>query len=332
MLEHGGKLNRAAKHYDIPLNEWLDLSTGINPNGWPVPKSLPANRWTQLPQDDDGLMVVAQDYYQCESLLAVAGSQAAIQTLPKLRTHSRVGLLSPAYAEHAHAWQQVGHEVTTLEIEQISASLPDLDVLIIINPNNPTGQRFSAAQLLTWHETLSTDGGWLIVDEAFIDVTPECSLSHLCPKTGLIVLRSIGKFFGLAGLRTGFVLAPKELLLTLKEYLGPWPIAAMSRYITAQALADKQWQQQTRQSLLNQGGKLSQLLHKVGLSPQGDCSLFQWVQTDQAEDLHQKLAKMGILTRLFSQPASLRFGLPQSDHAWQRLQLALSTLAISRTA
>ncbi len=127
-------------------------------------------------------------------------------------------------------------------------------------------------------------------------------------------------------------MAEEELLLTLEEQLGPWPIAAMSRYITAQALADKQWQQQNRQSLISQGGKLNQLLHKVGLSPQGDCSLFQWVQTDQAEDLHQKLAKMGILTRLFSQPASLRFGLPQSDHDWQRLQLALSTLAISRTA
>ncbi|MDB2705462.1 threonine-phosphate decarboxylase CobD [Pseudomonadota bacterium] len=331
MLEHGGNLNSAAKHYNIPLNEWLDLSTGINPNGWLVPPSLPAVLWTQLPQDDDGLIAAAQDYYKCESLLAVAGSQAAIQTLPKCRPHSRVGLLSPAYAEHAHAWQQAGHEVITLDAEQITASLSGLDVLIIINPNNPTGQRFSALQLLKWHETLSAHGGWLIVDEAFIDVTPELSLSHLCPKNGLIVLRSIGKFFGLAGLRTGFVLASKELLLILKEQLGPWPIAAMSRYITSQALTDKQWQQQNRQLLISQGEKLTQLLHKVGLSPQGSCSLFQWVQTDQAEYLHQKLAKMGILTRLFSQPASLRFGLPQSDHDWQRLQSALSTLAISRT-
>jgi len=330
MLEHGGKLNHAAKQYGIPINDWLDLSTGINPNGWPVPTSLPAQLWSQLPQNDDGLIATAQDYYQCESLLAVAGSQAAIQTLPKLRSASRVGVLSPAYEEHAYAWQQAGHTIINLTPDTISATLADLDVLIIINPNNPTGHAFSAEELRDWHNILAAKGGWLIVDEAFIDVTPEQSLSYFCPQSGLIVLRSIGKFFGLAGLRTGFVLAEPTLLNKLAEQLGPWPIATMSRYITQQALADKSWQKQNRHQLIEQGKHLNHLLYKAGLSPQGSCSLFQWVNTSRAEYIHQHLAETGILTRLFTEPNSLRFGLPQSASDWQRLENTLSTLAISR--
>lgn len=331
MLEHGGSINNAAQHYGIPANQWLDLSTGINPNGWPVPNDLPASLWAQLPQDNDGLIATAHDYYQSDSLLTLAGSQAAIQTLPTLRSASHVGVLSPAYAEHAHAWQQAGHTVMELEAEHITASLAELDVLIIINPNNPTGQFFSPQQLLEWHQTLSAQGGWLIVDEAFIDVTPEQSLSYLCPKKGLIILRSIGKFFGLAGLRTGFILAEQSLLQALKERLGPWPIAAMSRYISKLALADEQWHHHTRHLLLSQGKQLKQVLGEAHLQPQGQCSLFQWVETAQAQQLHEQLAQSGILTRLFSHNSSLRFGLPQTDYDWQRLQLALSTLEVSST-
>ncbi len=325
MLEHGGKLNSAAQYYGIPLNEWLDLSTGINPNGWPIPTDLPAERWSQLPQDDDGLLAAAQSYYICDSLLAVAGSQAAIQTLPKLRTQSRVGVLSPAYAEHAHAWRQAEHQVIIVDTDTIQSTLATLDVLIIINPNNPTGQHFSPSQLLEWHLLLVKRGGWLIVDEAFMDVTPEFSLSSMCPKQGLIVLRSIGKFFGLAGLRTGFVLAEDSLLKKLAEQLGPWPIAAMSRYLTERALLDTQWQIQSRVNLLKQGEQLFKLLQQAGLSPQGSSSLFKWVQISSAQAIHNRLAQMGILTRLFSQPASLRFGLPKTIQDWQRLESALAT-------
>jgi cobalamin biosynthetic protein CobC len=329
MLEHGGNIDVASQKYNIEPADWLDLSTGINPNGWPVPDSLPNSVWSALPIQNDGLLAAAQHYYQCNNLLAVAGSQAAIQSLPHLRKHCRVGVLTPAYAEHAHAWQQAGHTVIEVDSSTIDEIIVDLDVLIIINPNNPTTQLFSPIQLLAWHKQLSLNNGWLIVDEAFMDVTPEYSVLDHCPLEGLIVLRSIGKFFGLAGLRVGFVFSSPLLLNGLADLLGPWPIAQASRHISQLALSDSEWQQHQRWSLSQSSQRLNELLTRYNLPPTGQCSLFQWVCTPMAASYHQQLAQHGILTRLFTRPSSLRFGLPNSEDDWRRLAQTLETITIS---
>lgn len=324
MLEHGGRLHSAASRYGIPLADWIDLSTGINPNGWPVPQ-LPAKVWQRLPEDDDELLDAARQYYQNSSLLPVAGSQAAIQTLPLLRGPSRVGVLQPAYAEHAAGWRRAGHQLFVVDEHQIDAKLDQLDVLIIINPNNPTGRLWPRQQLLAWHQRLSHRGGWLIVDEAFIDViADEYSLSSLPVRQGLIVLRSVGKFFGLAGIRCGFVIAEPAVLNTLQERLGPWAISYPGRYVAALALSDRPWQLATAESLKRQGLRLFQLLAASGWHPAGGCALFQWIKTDQAPALHERLARQGILTRLFDEPSSLRFGLPAHEAGWRRLEQAMA--------
>lgn len=325
MLEHGGRLLAAAKKYAIPLADWLDLSTGINPNAWPVP-AIPVSCWQRLPEADDGLLNAARQYYQCENLLAVAGSQAAIQTLPLLRLRSKVGVLSPAYAEHAACWEKVGHQLITLTPDTIGQKIDQLDVLIIINPNNPSGLSFSKAQLLAWHTQLQARAGWLIVDEAFIDASPEHSLTCLPPRAGLIILRSVGKFFGLAGIRSGFVIAPRQLLNALDEKLGVWPISHPSRYVATQALLDENWQQQTRSELQMQSERLRKLLSSHRLKPDGGTALFQWCKTANAATIHEQLAGLGILTRLFSQPDSLRFGLPKDEMQWWRLEQALQKI------
>jgi cobalamin biosynthetic protein CobC len=322
LLEHGGRLRQAAKRYAIPLIDWVDLSTGINPNGWPIP-SIPAQCWQRLPEDDDELMAAAHTYYQNNSLLPVAGSQAAIQSLPLLRPACRVGFLHPAYAEHAASWQKTGHQLQLLNAEKISNELDKLDVLILINPNNPTGKLWQPAQLLEWHARLSHRGGWLIVDEAFMDGMPEYSLSAQPVRPGLIVLRSIGKFFGLAGIRCGFVIAEHSILRILNEFLGPWTISNPGRYVAAKALLDKAWQHQTALDLTQNSQRLQQLLTESGLPPDGGCSLFQWLKTDAAGQLHDHLAQQGIYTRLFHEPDSLRFGLPKDEAGWQRLKEAL---------
>ena len=324
MLEHGGRLQRAANQYGIPFADWLDLSTGINPNGWPVPP-VPAEVWQRLPEDDDALLPAAQRYYQNTALLPVAGSQAAIQTLPWLRPASRVGVLHPAYAEHAEGWRRAGHRLVVLLENHIEARLDELDVLILINPNNPSGKLWTRQQLLAWHERLSQRGGWLLVDEAFIDpIAAEYSLSALPVRPGLIVLRSLGKFFGLAGVRCGVVIAEHSLLSELQEKLGPWPISHPGRYVAARALDDTAWQQTTTVALKQQGQRLQRALAASGWSPTGGCELFQWVKHEAALDLHQNLARQGILTRLFDEPCSVRFGLPANEAGWQRLEQALA--------
>ena len=320
MLEHGGKLLAAAARYGIEPASWLDLSTGINPAGWPVP-SIPAAVWQRLPEQEDGLVDAAAAYYGSAAVLPVAGSQAAIQALPRLRDACRVGVPHPAYAEHAHAWRAAGHAVVAWDA---AMGVDALDVLVLVHPNNPGGQIYARAELLDWHARLAVRGGWLLVDEAFIDATPEASLAGLCPRPGLIVLRSLGKFFGLAGARVGFVLAEPAVLDALEARLGPWTVSAPSRWVARAALADIAWQQAARPALLAAGTRLADLLRAHGLAPTGGTVLFQWVRTPEAAAWHERLARQGILTRLFADPPSLRFGLPQHESDWARLAAALA--------
>ncbi|MGH8080846.1 MAG: threonine-phosphate decarboxylase CobD [Lysobacter sp.] len=326
MLEHGGRLLRAAQRYGIALEDWLDLSTGINPSAWPVPE-IPARAWHRLPEDDDGLIEVALAYYGAEDVLPVAGSQAAIQALPRLRARSKVGVLAPGYAEHAHAWRSAGHEVETLPAADLFARIDAFDVIVLIHPNNPGGEAFGREALLEAHTHLAMRGGWLVVDEAFIDPTPEHSLCEDSPRKGLIVLRSVGKFFGMAGARAGFVCAAPELLDALRERLGPWTLSGPTRYVLRHALADLDWQAAMRAQLLAHGARLQALLSAHDLMPSGGSALFQWRRDPLASHWHEALARRGILTRLFEQPLSLRFGLPGADEQWQRLDRALDEIA-----
>ncbi len=324
MLEHGGKLRAVARKYGIPEHEWLDLSTGINPEGYPVP-ALPPEAWHRLPDGDDALRATAARYYGSESLLPVAGSQAAIQALPRLRTRSRVAVLSPTYGEHAHAWRRAGHAVRELTAEEAEASLDAFDVVVLANPNNPTGLRLARDTLARWRACLAARGGWLVLDEAFMDATPAGSLVEETNKPGLIVLRSLGKFFGLAGARVGFVFADPELVCAIEEALGPWAVTGPGQAVAAKALLDGAWQETTRARLAAAGARLGRLLGEHGLVPSGGTALFQWVCTPQARSLHEALVRQGILTRLFSKPSGLRFGLPGVEAEWQRLEAALAT-------
>lgn len=323
MLEHGGRLKAAAEREGIPLEQWLDLSTGINPLGWPVPP-VPAACWQRLPENEDGLLQAAQTFYGQQSLLLMSGSQAAIQGLPQLRAPCRVAVATPSYAEHGYQWQVRGHAVSEYSFTDLDRAVDESDVVIIVNPNNPSGDVVSREQLLDWHQRLSALGGWLIVDEAFMDSRAEMSLLNETPRKGLVVLRSLGKFFGLAGLRVGAVFGDQELLHYLDEMQGPWPLSSASRWVAKQALLDIHWQQQTAQRLEASGQRLQQLLNQAGFTNPNGCGLFQWVACEQAEAIHQWFASQGVLLRLYTKPKSLRFGLPGEEGEWQRLQQLLA--------
>ncbi|MDD1013593.1 threonine-phosphate decarboxylase CobD [Pseudomonas rubra] len=323
MLEHGGRLQRAVQQYGISRENWLDLSSGIAPWPYAIPE-IPLRAWARLPETDDGLEQAACVYYRVEQLLPVAGSQAAIQALPRLRRPGTVGVLSPCYAEHAEGWRRAGHRVRELSQEQVDYYLDSLDVLVVVNPNNPTGQLIGAEQLLEWHERLARRGGWLLVDEAFMDNTPQHSIAAHAERPGLIVLRSFGKFFGLAGVRLGFVLAQRQLLQLLAEQLGPWTISGPTRILGQACLLDSTAHQQQIVRCAAASQRLAAILGGAGFAPHGSCDLFQYLVTEQAVQLHEFMARRGILVRLFSQPLSLRFGLPACEADFQRLAQALS--------
>ncbi|MBY4676045.1 threonine-phosphate decarboxylase CobD [Marinobacterium arenosum] len=333
--QHGGQLRAAAERYGIAPADWLDLSTGINPLGWPVPP-IPAEVFNRLPEPSESLERAASDYYGNASLLHGAGSQPFIQTLPQLRPPGRVGLAALGYYEHRKAWQQAGHQLVELATEQIDAALAALDVLLLINPNNPTGQRYCPQRLLAWHRRLAARGGWLLVDEAFIDSRPDGSLLARIDgdwPDGLIVLRSVGKFFGLAGIRSGFMFASVELRQRMAARLGPWAVSHPAQWLTGKALADRDWQREARQRLAGQGARLQALLSAQGwygveLSGTDYFCTLSFDCAERAGQLHRQLAENAILTRLFDQAGVVRFGLPAREADWQRLAQVLARLSV----
>jgi cobalamin biosynthetic protein CobC len=240
-----------------------------------------------------------------------------------LRRAGKVGVLSPCYAEHAEAWRRNGYIVREVLESEVDFFLDSLDVLVVVNPNNPTGLSLTPARLLDWHARLAQRGGWLVVDEAFMDNTPHLSLAPFAHQIGLIVLRSFGKFFGLAGVRLGFVLAERKLLKLLAEQVGPWAVSGPTRVLGQACLTDTDGHTRQRIRTDEAGERLALLLEQYGFKPQGGCALFQWLITECAEALHEFMARRGILLRLFTHNSSVRFGLPADEADWLRLEQAL---------
>ncbi len=323
MLEHGGRLRLAAQQHGTPLSDWIDLSTGINPEVYPFAPIDPIC-WQRLPEDNDGLEAAAAAYYGNQRLLVLPGSQAAIQGLPALFRPISVACLTPIYEEHPQAWQRAGHQLRRLPTLQraLAAATPNL---LLCNPNNPTATAVPRQALLDTAEQLRRRGGWLIVDEAFVDAEPENAVVSLAGSDelpNLLVLRSLGKFFGLAGARVGFLFGVAEKLERLREMLGPWPVSHPSRVIARCALEDFAWQETTRQRLVAASQRLAALL-----APHGEvsrCALFCTLKTPHTATLYEHFARHAILTRRFDAHGLLRLGLPGPSTEWQRLTVALN--------
>lgn len=328
---HGGNLEYAQTHWPKAPLPWLDLSAALNPQPWPVPE-IPTECFQRLPDPEyRHLCQIAAQYYQQDSLWPVSGSQQIIELLPKLRASSVVAVPEIGYAEHEWCWRKAGHQVLRYQGTQVDHVLESCDVLVVINPNNPSAAVVSQQQLIRWHQRLQAKGGWLIVDEAFIEAYPitqaqQCSMADMANQPGLIVLRSIGKFFGLAGIRSGFVLTEAPLLMQIKQHLGPWHLNGVAAYLTASLLQDAVWQQQSRLWLAQQSASLVAQLEQASLpllSVVGATPLFITLSHPNAEALQSCLAAQGIWVRLFQTLNWLRIGIPASLEQHQRLLNAL---------
>lgn len=321
---HGGNLAAAERRFGAPAAGWLDLSTGISPFSYPLP-DLPLSHYQRLPdaREEARLREAAALCYgvgDAEGIVVSPGSQAVIQSLPRLRPFSRVAVISPTYAEHAQAWSALGHQVQSCEgLERIG----DADVVVVVNPNNPDGRRHERGRLLQLAEQLAGRGGLLVLDEAFADCEPEFSLAPDV-RPGLVVLRSFGKFFGMAGLRLGFAIADPGLARSLRAALGPWPVNGPAMAIGALALADKHWMAGQRRRLMTEAGLLDSVLTRADLHVAGGTALFRLINAPRAWSLYEHLGQNGILVRPFQvAPRWLRVGLPPTEEARERLRAAL---------
>ena len=330
-MNHGGNLGEALNAFGGERADWLDLSTGINPDPYPFDPLTDAS-WSQLPQADalDALLKAARRAYGAPvdaPIVAAPGTQMLIQLLPVVRPAKRVAVVGRTYGEHAVCWQRRGSAVARISDP---CHAQDAEIVILGNPNNPDGRRWSAESVLACAEAMARRGGLLIVDEAFADVAPEVSVAAQIGTAGLVVLRSFGKFFGLAGIRLGFALGPAGPARELTELLGPWAVSGPAIDIGIRALNDLDWQQMARIGLARLAARLDRLLAEAGLEILGGTALFRLASHPDATALHRGLAEQAIWVRRFDdQPQWLRFGLPGSDAAFARLAAALRSSGLA---
>jgi cobalamin biosynthetic protein CobC len=321
---HGGALDVARRLFPNAPKPWIDLSTGVNPHPYPLPE-LAAEAWTRLPEATAlaGLEAAAAARYRAkpEQTVAGPGSQALVQALARLAPKGPVGVLRGSYTGHAEAFRAAGADVAEVD------ALPDLErfqVAVVVNPNNPDGRVTPFEKLMRLHARAIRVGGLLVVDEAFADFGDAPSLAPALPSERIVVLRSFGKAYGLAGLRLGFAIASPDVEKRLRNALGPWPVSAPALAIGTKALADGVWIEDMRELLGKEAVRLDELLKSHGWRVVGGTSFFRLAANAEAQAAFRRLLAVGILTRSFAEaPHRLRFGIPAEPAHWARLEAAL---------
>jgi cobalamin biosynthetic protein CobC len=327
VADHGGSLGRARSLFPHAPEPWVDLSTGINPHSYPL-FDLPATALTRLPEPGraEELATVAARAYGAPSARHVAlapGTQILLPRVFSLVKPGRAAIFGPTYAEHVRAAALAGHAAA--EVYDFSA-LADADLAVVVNPNNPDGRVVSRPDLLALAATLRRRGGQLVVDEAFMDVGPrQESLCGDVGEGGIVVLRSFGKFFGMAGVRLGFAIAATDIAERINGEFGPWSVSGPALEYGIGALGDVAWQDAARRHLSGLAARLDTLLALHGIAVDGGTSLFRHVTHPGAATIFGALGSSGILVRNFAdRPHALRFGLPGNEGEWQRLEATLA--------
>ena len=340
---HGADLESASARYRIPASDWLDLSAAINPHAYPV-AAMPADALRSLPYSLRDAQEAAQHYCAASVLpIFAAGSQTVIQWLPfvhrALQAGRRVAVPRIGYAEHAFRWQLAGYDIVAYdprapETVDVLLQRDAIDVLVAINPHNPLSHTVAPRRLLQWHAALQRNSGWLIVDEAFVDAVPQNSLSGMADMPGMVVLRSLGKFFGLAGVRCGYAFCHPSIGVPLATAIGPWPLSSLAIAAATQALRDESWQQAARVKLTQWSSRNAELLMRT-LRLNG-ASLFTHplfnsavLPLSLAVHIEEHLAQRAIRVRrieLDHDTALLRFGLvdPADEKNWICLKVAIN--------
>jgi cobalamin biosynthesis protein CobC len=311
--DHGGGLDAACAQYGGARGDWLDLSTGINPVPYPMP-ALAECVWTRLPDRgaESALLAAARSFWGVPTgaaMLAAPGTSALIARLPGLLPAGRVRIPGPTYNEHARAFAAQGWGVSD------GAS----DALVLVNPNNPDGRLWQAAD---------ATAPFTVIDESFADVAPDASLTCLAARPGVVVLKGLGKFWGLAGLRLGFAIGDPVLIDRLAVLLGPWPVSGPALAVGTAALSDPGWAEATRTRLAGDAARMDALLIGAGAEVLGGTTLFRLARVPDAAQWQTALARHRIWTRVFPYSTDwLRLGLPGREADWARLAFALRGVA-----
>jgi cobalamin biosynthetic protein CobC len=328
LFYHGGARDAARRSFPDAPQPWVDLSTGISPVAYPV-GDIPADAFTRLPEASSVAELeaeAARAYGAADPACVVAapGTQALLQILPRLVPAHHVAILGFTYAEHALCWASAGAQVRTVESLD---DLADADVAVAVNPNNPDGRLVPPEHLVAMARRMANRGGTLVVDEAFMDVLPGAhAVAPRAGMPGLLVLRSFGKTYGLAGLRLGFALAEASVAEAIRAALGPWAVSGPAVTVGRRALADRDWLADHTRRLGGEQQRLGGLIERLGLRILGGTPLYVLGEHPDARGLFDRLGRRGVLVRAFAhRPGWLRFGLPAPTE-WDLLEERLTGL------
>lgn len=334
MIFHGGDLGAARTAYPDSPEPWIDLSTGINPISYPwlarLPREILEEAAARLPQRSAEIActeawTTSLQVTDPGDWLLVPGSQAMINLLPALFPGHQVVISDPCYGEYERVWRRAGATVHKVRPDDLMSLEPQHSTVVILtNPNNPDGHVWPLGQLLSLGRRLALSGSCLVVDEAYGELLNDMSLANMALPENVIILRSFGKFFGLAGLRLGLVRLNSRLRQQIIGHLGPWTLNGLALAVATYALKDRAWIASTRQRLRADMAKLSACLETAGLTIVGGTDLFCLTRQDNAPALYDTLLSHGILVRKFPErPSELRFGLPRDAVHLNRLKEAL---------
>jgi len=242
---------------------------------------------------------------------------------------ARALVAGPTYGSHVDGWGKAGVPARVVADAELDAAIGDRTAVIVVNPNNPDGRLMSRDRLRQLHDAVASRGGMLVVDEAFAEVTPQASVADIAGTSEaerLVVLRSFGKFYGLAGLRLGFVIGNPAIAARVRALIGDWPVSVDALAAGLAAYTDEAWADRMRKQLAVAARRLDGTLTRHGFEVVGGTSLYRLVRAADAPARFERLAAAGILTRPFQHDATLlRFGLPGSPGAWRRLEEALAS-------
>lgn len=328
---HGGRLAVARSLLPDAPQPWIDLSTGINKRCYRAPRATIAAR-NRLPEPTQlaELEATAATAFRVSDparVVAVAGTELALRLLPYALNLRDAAVLGPTYGSHADAWKRAGARTSSVTDTTLDSCLNQTLALTVVNPNNPDGRVLSRERLLELHDRV-TPAGALIVDEAFADIAPEISVSSIAGSERaprLIVLRSFGKFYGLAGIRLGFIVAATSIANTIRHIVGDWPVSADALAAGRAAYSDYHWAERTREWLHQASQRLDTLLLRHGFEIAGGTSLYRLARVADARHRFLKLLRAGVLVRPFDHDGTLlRFGIPHGRTEWTRLAAALA--------
>ncbi len=259
--EHGGDIYGIARELGLAPGELLDFSASINPLGFPpgLPSALsqalaevvhyPDRRCTALREE-----LAAYHGLSPAQILVGNGSTELIYLIPRALRPRRGLIVAPAFGEYDKALRAAGAEVrwhVTAEADGFTLRGPldpgAAELVFLANPASPSGALVPPEEMAAVVRRLTARGAVAVLDEAFIDFVEEASLKHALSRVpGLMVLRSFTKFFGIPGLRLGYLLGAAELVARVGAVQEPWSVSTLAQAAGRACLAEADFMARSR--------------------------------------------------------------------------------------